>query len=622
MTAPFSNSERLAMPLLLSSSLSLAVVLLSLGLSSGSLAADSPATKRGAVSVSVVATKDGWQLQRAGKPYFINGAGGSGPKKPLAAAGANSLRTWGTDHLETILDECEAAGLTVCVGIWLGHERHGFNYNDAEQVASQLEKARETVTRFKDHPAVLLWGIGNEMEGYAKGDNAAIWSAINTIASMAKRLDPQHPTMTVVAEIGGQRVPCLHRLCPDIDIVGINSYGGSPSLPQRYREAGGSKPFIVTEFGPAGAWESGKTSWGSARELSSTAKAESYRQAYRTQREATGLCFGGYAFTWGAKQEASATWFGLLLADGRRTEGVDALSELWTGQPVQKHCPKIESLKLIGDEQVEPGAIVKATLSASDLDRDDIKVEWRLQAEPSSVSVGGDAEEVPAIYPEAIVRGDLKSVEVRLPKDGGGYRLFAIVDDGQQGAAVANIPLFVKGPVRVPEARVATLPLIVYAEADAAQTPYIPAGWMGNTKATKLDSACKTNPHAGKTCLRIDYSATDGWAGVVWQSPEGDWGDKAGGWNLTGAKRLTFWARGEVGGEVVSFEFGLLGKDKKFSDSGRHKLPDVSLTREWKQYSLDLAGRDLSRIKTGFAWTLAATGKPVTLYLDDIEYGE
>ena len=75
---------------------------------------------------------------------------------------------------------------------------------------------------------------------------------------MVHQLDPNHPTMTVVAEIGGNKVRNIHKYCPDIDMIGINSYGGGPSLAERYREAGGSKPFVVTEFGPPGAWETGR----------------------------------------------------------------------------------------------------------------------------------------------------------------------------------------------------------------------------------------------------------------------------------------------------------------------------------------------------------------------------
>ena len=80
---------------------------------------------------------------------------------------------------------------------------------------------------------MLLWGIGNEMEGFGDGDDPAIWAAVNDIAAMVKELDPNHPTMTVTAEIGGGRIDGLHERSPAIDIHGINSYGGAPSLPER-----------------------------------------------------------------------------------------------------------------------------------------------------------------------------------------------------------------------------------------------------------------------------------------------------------------------------------------------------------------------------------------------------
>jgi hypothetical protein len=204
----------------------------------------------------------GWELTRNGTPYLVRGAGGDGPKELLARLGANSVRTWGTDDLEQKLDEAHTHGLTVTVGIWLGHERHGFDYNDPAQIARQKEKVKEAVLRYKDHPAVLLWGLGNEMKGYGRGDNDTVWKAVNDLALLVKGLDPMHPTMTVVAEIGGERVPRIHRLCPAIDIVGINSYERAPSVAQRYRDVGGTKRYILTEFGPPGPWEVGKTPWG------------------------------------------------------------------------------------------------------------------------------------------------------------------------------------------------------------------------------------------------------------------------------------------------------------------------------------------------------------------------
>jgi len=171
-----------------------------------------------------------------------------------------------------------------------------------------------------------------------------------------------------------------------------------------------------------------------------------------------------------------------------------------------------------------------------------------------------------------------------------------------------------------PVSKTIKLPFTVYDEKGGANNHYIPSGWMGNAKGTKMDEACTNNPHAGKTCLRVEYSASTDWSGIVWQDPANDWGDQNGGWNLTGAKTLKVWARGERGGEIVNFKFGILGADKKFSDSATGENSDIKLTKEWREYTIDLAGKDLTRIKTGFVWTVAGQGEPVVFYLDDIRF--
>ena len=395
-------------------------------------------------------TDAGWEMSRNGSPYTIRGAGGEGSKELLARLGGNSVRTWGTDDLLRKLDDAHRHNLSVAVGIWLGHERHGFKYSDPAQIAHQRETVCETILKFKDHPAVLLWSLGNEMEGYGKGDSEAIWTTVNDLARLAKSLDPTHPTMTVIAEIGGQRIPCINRLCPDIDIVGLNSYAGASTLPRRYRDVGGIKPYILTEFGPPGPWEVEKTPWGAAIELSSSEKAIVYRRAYKgAVLDSGGLCLGSYAFIWGHKQETSATWFGILLPDGSRLAAADVLSTLWLGKPPPNRCPVIERLTLAsGQTTFEPGAKVRATLAASDPDGDALTVRWVLQADALTKQVGGDAEESPPCFSDAILKSDTQGAEVRLPDAAGGYRLYSYVADGHGGAAVANIPLLVRGPAK------------------------------------------------------------------------------------------------------------------------------------------------------------------------------
>ena len=572
------------------------------------------------VAVKLAKTNSGFQLLRGGTPYFIKGAGGEASKESLKAAGANSWRTWGADNLDSQLADAQKLGMTVTVGIWLGHKDQGFNYSDAAAVAAQKEMARKAIQRYKDSPALLVWSLGNEMETGGEDDDPAMWNAVEDIARMAHQLDPNHPTMTVVAELGADKIKQLNTHCPDIDIVGINTYAGGPSIAARYKAAGGVKPFIVTEYGPPGTWEGQKNAFGVVPELTSTEKAARYAETYTKSIENQPLCLGSYAFTWGNKQEASATWFGLLLPDGSKTEAVDTLTQLWTGKKPANLSPAIQSLTLTGPDQAAPGTTIHAALSASDPEKNPLAVTWILQAEPKAFGTGGVGEAAPPTYPEAITASSSSGATVKLPEVGGAYRLYAYVRDGHGGAAVANVPLQVTGgkAATVAAAPKAALPLTLLG--DGAGTPYIPAGYMGNSGAIKMDPAFATNPHSGKTCLQAMYTAGDSWGGVVWQNPDNNWGDKPGGFNLTGAKALTFWARGDKGGEKVNFSFGLIGKDKPFSDTASGKLDGVTLSKDWTKYTIDLTGKDMSRIVTGFCWVVAGTGSGEVFYLDDIRY--
>ena len=600
-----------------------------------------PAAHAQAVTVTLSRGASGtYQLLRNGKPYFIKGAGGSASLPKLKDAGGNSIRTWGADNIGPLLDEAQKQGMTVCVGIWFGHKEHGFSYDNPKQVAEQQERVRQTVLKWKNHPAVLAWALGNEMEIGNKGPD--VWKAVNDAAVLVKQLDPNHPTMTVVAEIGGDKVGQINALCPAIDIIGINSYGGAPSLPARYKAVGGTKPYVLTEFGPPGTWELPKKPWGATPEMTSTEKAGAYRRAYEGAVLNKPLCLGSYAFTWGNKQEATATWYGMLLPNGEKLAAVDTMTELWTGKPPKNRCPVLQSLHLAENaDQVEPGSVIHATLAVSDPESDPLTVRWTLQKDDVVNSVGGDVQAKPPVFDDAIVHADDKGAEVRLPKTPGAYRLFAYVEDGAGGAAVANVPLFAKAaggavmaePVKSetaenksvestkkPVVQKAALPLTLYAEPGKHDVTFSPAGWMGNAKAIHMDEASSDHPHTGATCLKVQYSAADGWGGVVWQSPAGDWGDKPGGLNLSGAKRLAFWARGEKGGETVTFEFGILDAKKADGDSATGKKEKAILTADWQPYAIDLSGLDLSHIKTGFAWIVAGENKPVTFFLDDIRY--
>ncbi len=165
----------------------------------------------------------------------------------------------------------------------------------------------------------------------------------------------------------------------------------------------------------------------------------------------------------------------------------------------------------------------------------------------------------------------------------------------------------------------------VYIDRGDRLNHYIPSGWMGDYGDIKMDENCKDNPHSGKTCIRFDYSAKGkqgaNWAGIFWQNPPNNWGEKKGGFDIRGAVKITFWARGEKGQERI-MEFKVGGLSGTYPDSDSVGIGPIDLTAQWTQYTIDLPDADLSYINGGFCWATNADSNPdgAVFYLDDIQY--
>ena len=165
----------------------------------------------------------------------------------------------------------------------------------------------------------------------------------------------------------------------------------------------------------------------------------------------------------------------------------------------------------------------------------------------------------------------------------------------------------------------------VYSDKTARDNHYIPSGWMGDYGDIKVDTGCKDVPHSGTTCIKVTYTGEQkqgaGWAGVYWQNPANNWGTQPGGFDLTGAKKLVFWAKGAKGEENIA-EFKMGGITGEYGDSDSAGLTEVVLTPEWNEYTIDLTGKDLTSIAGGFCWVANTSSNPdgFIIYLDDISY--
>lgn len=409
---------------------------------------DEPATPSEPVPVTIGLDSEGhYSIYRDGEPYFIKGAGGTSRLDLLVESGANSIRTWRTRDAGRILDEAHERGLTVMLGIWLEHERHGFDYDDEEAVARQKEEVREKILRYRNHPALLAWGLGNEVD--LMYTNTRVWHAVEDIAQMVKELDPNHLVTTVVAGINEEKIRLIKERVPSIDYLSINIYGGLERLPGRVRETGWNRPYAVTEWGPTGHWQVERTEWDVPIEQTSTEKAEVYRSRYQNGILAdTEYCLGSYAFLWGQKQETTPTWYGMFLETGEITEVVDAMQYNWTGEWPDERAPSIHSLTIEGQSardniHLNPGETYRASVEGSHPHGISYDVRWEFLPESTDIKAGGDPEERPETIHGLKVEQNDEALVFLAPATPGPYRLFTYLVTEDNRAATANIPFYV-----------------------------------------------------------------------------------------------------------------------------------------------------------------------------------
>lgn len=384
-----------------------------------------------------------------GDEFYVNGAGLEfGEIESLAEHKGNSFRTWRTENglrdAVEILDKAYEKGLYVMMGLEVGRERHGFDYNDTMAVKKQFDYLKGEVERLKDHPALLAWAIGNELNLGA--DNLKVYDAVNDISKMIHEVDPNHPTTTTMAGIGKREIDYIKENCTDIDFLSVQFYGEIINLQKHLDNAGWEGPYMVTEWGATGHWEVERTDWDVAIEPTSQEKAISFIERFNKVIDADSTnCMGSYVFLWGQKQERTPTWYGVFLENGNKTEAVDAMQFIWSGEWPENRCPTLDSFKINNltahkNIKIKSNDSFSAEVFAKDYENDSLKYTWEILPESTDLGWGGDFEERPESL--SIIEGDSK-MELNAPETPGAYRLFIYVSDQHNQSATANIPFFV-----------------------------------------------------------------------------------------------------------------------------------------------------------------------------------
>lgn len=232
------------------------------------------------------------------------------------------------------------------------------------------------------------------------------------------------------------------------------------------------------------------------------------------------------------------------------------------------------------------------------------KYEWQFQGDGNISATTGDA----ILY---------------TAPEGGGIAILTVTAYNDQGASAPS-SLTIRVP---PPPAMASVPLGALA---------IPAGWMSGggdpARYISLGSALGHRPDSKSSM--ITYKTGGSWGGWFWWPLTcGDTGT-AEAWDkvkrgacginvleqgdLSAVNRLTFWAKGDQGGEAIEFKIGAVD----ILPSPGRSLGKVTLTGDWKQYEIDLSGMNLTNAIALFYWGATDMDNPkgAVFYLDDIQF--
>lgn len=541
--------------------------------------------------------------------------------KDLKSLGVNTIRIWATNETTlTLLDSASAYGIKVMVGIWMRHGKPGmeaddsFNYlEDKSGMEAMYENAVATVKKYKEHPAVLTWAIGNEvyLNIATDAEKEAYSHLLERICSDIKELDVNHPITSVEAWTFG--FDWWQKLVPSIDIYGINCYGaGANILPEELKKRGIDTPYVITEFGVTGEWDSQNDKNGVKIEPSDQQKYDAIATGYHKWINNKPSCLGVYFFHYADGNQFISPWLFTHYKNMYRPQ-YWAIRAAYTNQPPINNIPVIQSFGL-PDVEIQSGTWVPVTLKISDQEGEILAVSFNYNQRTGSRN---RRDQINLLN----YRGNIdEGFEIQLPEEHGAIKVYVNVIDTYNNVGIASKSILVvneKAKSRKYLVAKASLPFYIYQDGEVM--PYTPSGYMGNIEAIKVDLNNSDIAFSGKNSLMISYNAKDNWYGVGFVDPPNDWGDRLGGFNLSGAKKFSFWAKANHNNVKAKVGFGLIDSNKPFPDTAKKSI-EIALTTEWKKYVINTKKLDLSCIRSGLVIFSSSNGFSHKIYLDEIVF--
>ncbi|MFF1734420.1 discoidin domain-containing protein [Streptomyces sp. NPDC058247] len=366
-------------------------------LAAGALSLPAQQAQAAGSVVKVTGSQGNWQLTVDGSPYQIKGltwgpsvADADTYMPDLRSMGVNTIRTWGTDgSSKPLFDSAAAHGIKVIAGFWLqpgGGPGSGgcVNYlTDTDYKNKMLDEFPKWVDTYKDNPGVLMWNVGNEsvlgLQNCYSGDELekqrdAYTTLVNDITKKIHAVDPDHPVTSTDAWVGAW--PYYKKNAPDLDLYAVNSYNAVCDVKSAWEQGGYTKPYIVTETGPAGEWEVPDDANGVPAEPADQAKADGYTKAWGCVTGHKGVALGATMFHYGTEYDFGGIWFNLLPAGQKRLSYYAVKKAYGADTSHDNTPPVISELNVEGDAaKVPAGGNLTLTTRATDPDGDQISYE-------------------------------------------------------------------------------------------------------------------------------------------------------------------------------------------------------------------------------------------------------
>ncbi|MGE5279904.1 MAG: glycoside hydrolase family 2 TIM barrel-domain containing protein [Deltaproteobacteria bacterium] len=386
-------------------------------------------------AVVIKGKKGAWSLEVDGAPFEIKGVGcgiarGTNGEDYLQMArdmGANVVRTWGTDQgTQEYLDHAAELGLKVIAGIWIDYtdEQGTHSYlGKKEHIWAKRREILSYVSRFRNHPAILMWGLGNEAIFLTKNEEErrALCGFLEEMVQVIHRVDPDHPV--VYASASKMAFAYLAKDVPSLDVIGANEYASIRALQGAWQDAGFDKPYLVTEYGPYLSQARPRDVNRRASEQQDYQKALLYRSMTEQIWEFSGYNIGGVVFHLGETSQESMTWWNLNEGDKKRAS-YWTMYQLYTGQKQPCPCVRLRKLTLEKYHDVAPGQWIEARIWGLDDAQDkDVKYSYRM-----STAREGILEYYVNSWVPVEVEGQGPVVRLRMPLKKGVYRVYGFAE--------------------------------------------------------------------------------------------------------------------------------------------------------------------------------------------------